>query len=84
MPRYFFHLTMNGRVTPDQSGTVLPDVRAARSQGISACGEMLKDLDGKLPAFAEWRMDVVDHAGQTVLTFRFSEDARAIEAMYLT
>jgi len=71
MPRYFFHVH-DGTNMPDEEGVELPDLKAARSQGILACGEMLKDIDGDLPRDLVWEMVVEDEAGAPVLTFRFT------------
>jgi hypothetical protein len=73
MPRFHFHV-QDGRDVPDPEGTELPDAEAARREAISAAGEMLRDLDGKLPIGAEWRMHVTDEAGHPVPTLRFSAE----------
>ena len=73
MPRFFFHVTSNMRSDPDSVGTDLPDLKAARSEAIKACGEMLRDLDGSLVHQGEWSMELVDEEGHRLLTFRFTE-----------
>lgn len=74
MPRYYFHVTEGLAMLPDELGTELPDLAAVRSAAITACGEMLKDIDGQLPRSGEWRMDVTDEAGTRIMTFRFAEE----------
>jgi hypothetical protein len=73
MPRYYFPVRVDGLFESDPEGTEFPDVAAARSDAISACGEMLRDLNGRFAAGSQWEMDVTDEAGRALLTFRFSE-----------
>ncbi len=70
MPRYHFHIH-DGVSEPDLEGLELPSKHAAWSEAVRACGEMLKDIDGQLPAGREWMMEVTDGRGQTVFTLRF-------------
>jgi hypothetical protein len=72
MPRYFFHVH-DGADQPDPTGTEFADFKAARGEAVRACGEMLRDIDGDLPIGSEWRMDVADETGRTILTLRFSQ-----------
>jgi hypothetical protein len=73
MPRYQFNIFVNGKSDGPSVGTEFRDLGAARADAISACGEMLRDLDGKLPANFEWRMQVTDAATRVLFTLRFSE-----------
>lgn len=72
MSRYYFHI-QDGQDFPDKDGTELPDLRAVRTEAIRASAEMLREnasyWDG-----TEWRMNVVDAAGETVLRLRFSAE----------
>jgi hypothetical protein len=70
--RYFFHVH-DGGDQPDLAGTELPDFRAAHAEAVLSCGEMLRDLDGALPIDSEWRMDVSDYTGATILMLRFTQ-----------
>ena len=72
MPRYFFHVH-DGTDRPDSRGSVLPDFKSAHAEAIMTCGEMLRDIDGDLPIGSEWRMDVADETGRTILSLRFSQ-----------
>jgi hypothetical protein len=72
MPRYHFHV-QDGRDHPDTDGMELPDIIAARGEAIA--GEMLRDLNGRLPVGSPWRMDVTDDAGRSVLILRFTAEA---------
>ena len=42
MPRYFFHVD-NGEFIPDETGTDLPDLQAARREAVRAAGEMIDE-----------------------------------------
>ncbi len=70
MPVYLF------RMRHDQEGiepahVTLPDAHAAWAQAITACGEMLRDLDGELVPRVPWEMEVTDEAGSPIFVFRF-------------
>ena len=70
LPRYHFNVH-DGVDLPDPEGSEFPDRDAAWSEAVRCCGEMLKDVDGRLERNAEWRMDVTDEDGQAVFTLRF-------------
>jgi hypothetical protein len=63
MPKFFFHVTHGGVIEPDEQGVDLPDDRTAWEEATRACGEMMVDIDGNLPAGTEWRMVVHDEKG---------------------
>ena len=65
MPRYFFNVH-DGRDMPDETGTVVPDIKAARSQAVITAGERLRDLDGEFWGAPEWRMEVKNEHGAKV------------------
>jgi hypothetical protein len=71
LPRFHFHIH-DGVDRPDPEGTEFPDLHAAWSEAVRACGEMLREIDGELDRNTEWRMDVTDEAGQALLTLRFT------------
>ncbi len=71
MPRYFFHVN-DGEASPDTEGTVLADAAAAHAQAVTTAGAMLKDEGERLWDGGEWRMTVIDEAGQTVCDLHFS------------
>jgi hypothetical protein len=72
--RYFFHV-YDGHVTPDLEGMEFADFAAMHAEAVAASGEMLRDLKGKLSPQAEWRMEVADETGRTVLTLRVVQTA---------
>lgn len=67
--RFFFHVD-DGHPQPDTEGVEFPDAASARIQAIRTCGEMIRDLEGRLFRNA-WRMDVTDEAGERVLSAKF-------------
>ncbi len=71
MPRYFFHIDNNGEF-PDNDGTVLDDAATARAEAIMTAGAMLQESGGRVEDGMEWRMTVVDEAGQAVCELHFS------------
>ena len=71
MPRYFFHVH-DGIDMPDEEGTELSGPEEARSQAVIACGEALKDLDGRFWEHGEWTMRVQDWQGKVVCELKFS------------
>jgi hypothetical protein len=48
----------------------LEHVGQAWKQATRAAGEMLKDLDGSLEPYSEWRMDVSDEEGNALFSLR--------------
>lgn len=77
MPRYFFH-TDGSAPFHDATGVDLADDDAAWSQAVVAFGELLRDIDGKLPDGEEITITVVDEAGRPIATLRFAgERSRA-------
>ena len=68
MPRYFFSITHGERRQDHEDALELPDDRAAWEEATSACGELLKDADGKLKPNQEWRMDVNDENQELIFS----------------
>src|ERR671912_482481 len=75
MPRFFFHV-VDGHDMPDNIGTELPDMAAVRQEALSTSGQILRDGGDEFWSGEDWRMHVVDEAGQEVLTLRFSATMR--------
>lgn len=74
MPRYLFHIHDDEDFEdfPDDEGTVLADTAAARAQAVATAGAMLRETGETFWGGTEWRMSVVDEAGQTVCELHFS------------
>jgi hypothetical protein len=59
MARYFFH-TQDGVCYPDEHGTELPDLHAARAVAIRTLGEILRDAPKIFEAEMSLRLLVTD------------------------
>lgn len=70
MPRYFFHLTGHTSFV-DKEGVELIDDDDAWSTAVSSCGDILRDIDGRLPERSEITVRVADEGGRHVATLRF-------------
>jgi hypothetical protein len=74
MPRYFFNITQGKLPRPADEGMQLPNHEAAWEEATTTCGEMIKELDGKLKAGPEWRMEVTTESGAVLYRLRFSAE----------
>lgn len=68
MPRYHFHIE-DGIKIEDREGTELLDLNAARLEAITVAADVLKSTAHYWNG-TEWRMDVVDETGRSVLRLR--------------
>jgi hypothetical protein len=75
MARYFFNISQGELPRQADEGMELADDEAAWEEATAACGEMIKELDGKLKAGPEWRMEVTNESGAVVYRLRFSAEA---------
>lgn len=75
MPKFYF-VVVDGRNSEMQNeGLELTDRDAAWIEATTACGELLRDLDGKLKPGDQWRMRVKDEAGTDVFHLEFKTEA---------
>jgi hypothetical protein len=75
MPLYYFNITHGQESRKPDQGHEFPDDEAAWEEATTACGEMIRDLDGDLKAGPEWRMEVTNESGAVVYRLRFSAEA---------
>ena len=69
MPRYFFDIVINhGAVSPDEDGTVLPDIEAAREEAFETLLEMAKERRPRRGDTSTLGMVVRDEGGRSLLT----------------
>ena len=73
MPRYFFHIT-DGHTSPDEEGTVLPDIYTAQEQAIRMAGELLREMHARFWNGTEWTLEVADEEGKILFVLRFSAE----------
>jgi hypothetical protein len=71
MPRYFFTVLDGHRSELKNEGLELADHRAAWAEATVACGELLRDLDGRLKPGDRWSMQVQDASGADLYLLEF-------------
>ena len=77
MPRYFFDLLDSNAVSPDPSGTVLPDQAACQKEALQRARNVLAEGDKNGEDRSNWAFEVTDEAHRPILIVRFAEAARA-------
>jgi hypothetical protein len=75
MPLYYYSITHGQETSEHRDGLDFPDDEGAWREATTACGEMIRDLDGDLKAGPEWRMEVKRESGEVVYRLRFSAEA---------
>jgi hypothetical protein len=70
MRRYYFHVR-HRTLALSNEGVILADDAEAWAPATTACGEMMRDLNGALKRGPEWRMEVVDEADRHLFTVHF-------------
>ncbi|KQT52475.1 MULTISPECIES: DUF6894 family protein [unclassified Aureimonas] len=76
MPRYFFHVSGVSLFT-DTLGAELANDAEAWSAAVVSCGELLQDIDGKMPDRAEVRVTVKDDTDRLVAVVRFTGERQS-------
>ena len=66
MPRYQFHISHGASSKAGNEGIDLPDDHAAWVEATTACGEIIRDLDGALKPGDNWFMTVSDETGAEI------------------
>jgi hypothetical protein len=69
MPKYQFKTAYRQQVRATDP-IELPDTRAAWKQAVASAGEILKEIDGSLEPYSEWRMDCTDGDGNALFSLR--------------
>ena len=59
MPRFFFHVA-DSVLVPDEEGTELADLAAARVEAVTVAGAMLRDHAPEFWNSGEWKVIVTD------------------------
>jgi hypothetical protein len=73
MPLYYFHIR-DGTDIIDDEGSQLAGPDQARQQAITTAGELLRDKGKGFWGGEEWTMQVVDEAGDTVCSLKFTAE----------
>ena len=71
MPRFYFH-TEDGRPFPDQEGTELPDIGAARAAAIIVLSEVLRDNPDEFWKHERFKVTVTDEAKRKLFAIRLA------------
>ena len=72
MPRYYFSARGPNRHIPDYDGLELSDLYTARAIALLAAADVLEEMVAH-EHHPDWRFEITDEGGQTVLTIPFSE-----------
>lgn len=72
MPRYYFHL-YNDETVMDGEGKILPDLDAARANGIKEAREMMMETVSEGRINFSHRIDIADQSGAVAATVVFGE-----------
>jgi hypothetical protein len=75
MRRYYFHL-YNDLTVMDMEGRLLPDLEAARANGIREAREMMMDTVSEGRINFSHRIEIAGDAGATVATIMFQDAVR--------
>jgi hypothetical protein len=71
MPRYFFTVLDGKKLEVENEGLDLPDRDAAWVEATVACGELLRNLGGRLKPGDHWSMRVKDESGTDIYLLDF-------------
>jgi hypothetical protein len=68
--RFFFRVFTNGIERHQSDGLLFTSKEEAWHEASTSTGEIIREMDGKIEAGLDWRMDVTDEDG--ALIFRFA------------
>ena len=73
MPIYHFHVhTDSEGVSPDRTGTELPDLTSAEREAVHFAGATIAEHAILGRRVGEWGMEVTDHAGSALFRLDFT------------
>ena len=70
MPKYFFIVRHDDRVSHHSDAIDLPDLGAVLEEVTKSTGELLRELDCPIAAGSEWRMEVADESRKPLFSLR--------------
>ncbi len=73
MARYYFHIHDSHGLVPDDEGRELPDLETVRGQALKGARSIISDDVMQGYVDMQRRIEVMDEAGEPVLTIRFDE-----------
>ena len=71
MPLFFFDIANGPDVQPDEDGTDLEGLNAARIEAVRLSGELLKSYPDRFWSTGEWNCTVRDENGLTLFVLHF-------------
>jgi hypothetical protein len=71
MPRYYFHVAYGDTAKIVNEGIELGNKEDAWIEATTACGELIRDMDGELKPGDAWSMTVKDDSGAPVYELKF-------------
>jgi hypothetical protein len=75
MPRFYFHVEYGATSKIVNEGIELASADEAWVEATTACGELIRDLDGLLKPGEPWSMTVKDDSGTDVYLLEFKTRA---------
>ena len=81
MPKYFFHVR-DGEYLPDEEGTELPGLAAAKREAVAFASRLLADNADKFWGGEDWYVEVMDERG--LLLFKLQLSAIMAPALQAT
>lgn len=75
MPLYFFNVTRDGKPASINDGLELVDDQDAWEEATTACGELIREIDGSLRPGSGWKMEVTDAQGKPIYVLTFQSKA---------
>jgi len=71
--RYYFHLVDGNDIIPDHVGVEATDLEEARREALKAIHEFRRESPGSAAEWKDWRIDVADDSGTTLLSINLSD-----------
>jgi hypothetical protein len=71
MPQFYFTILDGKNSQIKNEGLDLRDSQAAWTEATTACGELLRELDGRLRPGDHWSMSVKDESGSDLYLLEF-------------
>jgi hypothetical protein len=70
--RYYFHLVDDYDIIPDEIGIEVSDLKEVYVEATKAIGEFRQEHTADAAAWEDWRVEVTDAWGDTILTLPLS------------
>jgi uncharacterized protein DUF6894 len=77
MSRYYFAVTHDKDIFPDEEGMELDGIDAAWSEATKTCGEIMRNIDGSFKVGSSWSIKISDAANKVVRTISVTSTGEA-------